>query len=852
MSINKSIAQHRLSLLTGSSLAALCLMAAVAALAPTTARAANECGDPAANPGADSFTCSGEQASVTYVTDGDLNLNLDDDLSITEGGLSITGSGTDAITVFPGATIEGTDVSIVSTTGAGLTLLHSGTTDTFISLWDSDEGDGLLSLSGVTQGASLTNTGGGGLYFAFYGPISASAGNGVEASGLSRLDIQLFAPVTASGVGVLATTEGPITMVIDDVSASTGIQAVTTGSGSAYIVVNGDVAGSDTGILFDAAGEVELILSADGSVTGEAGGAVRVTGGTGPVKITNAGEIDGQLLIAGEGVSTIVNNGVWRTTGANLLSEGQAVLSGAGVIVTNTDGAATSLDFGAAGEFNPGGTLAVGAGGEAAATLSLLGLGSWTNSATVLFGANADLSASDGVTNDRIVASGADFEGAASVQGRALGTLVMDVQFAGQADCAAAVTADCLDLSGGGTSGLTSILVNPVGGGAGGSAPIVLVDLGGGEGAQGDFELDPLSPGYRAPPPGEAATTATIDGGLFRYALRYLEDSGQHALVGFPDVEVGEMGLIGDAALAAWDLSAGQWLQRQADLRDTIGENAPDHAMGAWIKVANNKVDYTLIQHVTAFGTEYGYNTSYAQDTKTVLGGVDLLNTMGAGQGWVVGVMGSKTTSDLDFRTSPTAVSLEGHSLGAYASMAGRLWYLDALVNSTTFDLEYDSGPLMDTGEVASLGVQLEGGFRFLLADGFAFAEPLVAWSHVTTEFPDLNFSGVEVLLDENTTSRGALGLRIGGRLPLQSWTAAISGTGRVWDEFEGADHVTLISDGPDAGLITDTSELLGDIGGQIGVFSNDLRFSASVDVAHRFKQDYSSTDLSLSLRYWF
>lgn len=852
MSINTAAAKRRLSLLTGSSLAALCLMAAAAAaLTPSAAQAANECGDPAANPGADSFTCSGEQTSVTYVADGDLTLNLDDDLSITEGGLSVSATGTEAVTIFPGATIDGPDLSIVSTTGAGVSILHAGTADTVVSLWDSDTGDGPLAIGGVTQGVSLTNTGGGAMYFYFGGEaITASAGNGIEATGLSRLDIQTAGTVTGSDVGIMATTSGMITMSLNDVTAPVAIHAVTTGSEGAFLTINGDINGSDTGILLDPSAAVEIAIVDGASVTGGAGGAVNISGGAGPVTIANGGDLTGQLLIDSDGLTTVTNNGEWRTTGANVLSANQAIVSGSGLFVTNAGGAATSIDFGADGTFSPSGVVAVG--DEAAATLMLEGVGEWANSADVLFGANGDLSGSDGVANDRIVAHGADFEGVVSVQGRPLGTLFMDVSFAGQASCDAAINADCLDLTGGTTSGITAVAVNRVDGGVGGTAPIVLVDLGGGSGAQGDFELSPLSSGYRAPPPGEAASAATIDGGLFRYALRYLEDSGQHALVGFADTEAGEFGLIGDAALVTWDISTSTWLQRQADLRDSIGADAPDHAVGAWLRVANNKIDYTLLQHVDGFGVDYAYNTSYAQETQSLIGGIDLLSTMGEGTGWVVGLTASKTTSDLDFRTSPTAVNLDGHSIGAYASLAGRLYYLDAIVNSTKLDLEYESAPLMQSGEVSSLGVQVEGGFRFLLAEGLAFAEPLVALSHVTTEFPDMNFADVEVMLEENTTSRGAIGLRIGGRLPFETWTAAISGTGRVWQEFEGEDRVTLLSDGPDAELITDTAELLGDIGASVGVFTNDLRLSASFDVTHRFKQDYSSTDLGFSVRYWF
>ena len=90
-------ARRRLSLLASSSLVAATLMAGlggVAALAPTQALAANECGNPSANGGAnDSFTCAGNFATgVTYPsTDGAFNLNLEDGVTIT-GGLSVTGT----------------------------------------------------------------------------------------------------------------------------------------------------------------------------------------------------------------------------------------------------------------------------------------------------------------------------------------------------------------------------------------------------------------------------------------------------------------------------------------------------------------------------------------------------------------------------------------------------------------------------------------------------------------------------------------------------------------------------------------------------------------------------------------
>ncbi len=790
MSSNRT---KRLSLMAGGSLAAAWLLAA-----PTAALAANECGDPA-GPDADSFNCSGTLASVTYVADGDLTLSLDDNLAVTTGGISVTGD--DSMTITAGASVDGTDFSIVSTTGAAIDVANTGPGNTQVFAMDFDPSDGRASISGATHGIRATSTGVGGYLFTYVDGVDVTGAIGIEAS--------------TAGTSILFAT-----------------------------VQSGSVTGSDTAISLTT-DYAEMSVGATGAVTGGTGAAIRVRGGGGTANLTNDGLIVGRLDFDTAGATTFTNNSQWRTSGANVLGAGAVTLNSTGILAAGPG--VSSIDFGTGGAMTTGGRVAVGAGAEGAASLTLTDLDTWTNSGRVLFGVNDDLSGSDGMANDRIAAQGAAFEGAVNIAGRPLGALYMDVNFAAQPDCSAAVGADCLDLDGGSTSGLTAIVLRRGGTSPGGTAPVVLVDLGSGTGAQGDFILSEFSDGYRR---GQEGAPDTVEAGLFRYALRYQD--GQHALVGIPDAEIAEFGLVADAALVAWDTATTQAFQRQADFRDALGDDAPQRAPGVWLRAANNKVDYTLLQHYGAFGSSFTYNTSYAQKTQSLVGGVDLLNTLGAGSGFVVGLTAGKTQSELDFQTTTSKVELDGHSLGAYASLYGRGYFLDAIVNTSKLDLEYSSGGLADVGELESFGVQLEGGLRFEMAEGWAFWEPLATFSHVTSEASDLDLSGVIVKFDESTTTRGALGVRVGGRLAFDTMTATITGTGRVWQEFEGEDGVSMLSNGPVVAYATDTGDTLGDVGAGVGVFSNSLRFSAGANVAHRFKQNYSSTDLSVYLRYWF
>lgn len=905
-SFNSGCARKRLSLFAGGSLAAMSILGVSGGvlLAPGVALAANECGDPAANAAtADTFACTGTYASIVYPsTNGNLTLTLTNGPTVTTGGISVTGTGANTVTINRSdATAGAGDPSITNTSGAGIQAT-TGTGQLFLTLTDGDVsgGDAPLAITGTTAGVQLQSGGttGQALNLTFTsGAITATGANGVGVA----------ATTTSVGAGNLVLSLGGA------VSGASGVRATTNGTGALQIqipAVSATVLGGDVVGLNGAA--LQLSPNALGNVLIGAGRTVRATNSSGGVieftninatrtaTVNNSGTIRSNddteagyddlvvLVSAGDGNSNIsssatsaiiqgrvsllntgaatvnIGQGVWRTAGVNTIGAGSSsgsLLSSsgnnganAGIIGTNASGAATSFAFGDGDDlFNMGGTLAVGEGEEAAATLQITGLEIWDNAGRVLFGVDPDLFvgpdrpiASDGVTNDRIVAQGAAFNGTTisspNLSSFNSSIFVMDVDFAAdQLDCSAAVTADCLDLRGGSAAGATPVEVNVVGGGF--AERLVLVDVAGAGTSTADaFTLDPLSDGYR-----EVNGAGAIDSGFFLYTLQFDETAEQYALVAS---EFGARGLavggFSRAATEPWRTATGTWHDRQVDLRDALADGEATGGPAVWVRLAGNFIDESGFRTSDA-GVEY--DISADQRTTALVGGVDLMRAASDNTALVVGLTAGKLDSTADFTTAGSELEMEGHSFGAYASfLTGRL-FLDGIVNRTSLDLTLeDMGQAFETS-ATSTGYQVEGGYRlFQLGDGGVQIEPLAALSYVTTDMDDLAIGPATARFDAKSL-RGALGLRFAGDIALEALTAKFSFTGRLWEEFEGENETTLTAAFADAAIVDEAPGSLADLGVALGLFTLGDRLSANIGYGVKFAEDYQSTDASISFR---
>jgi hypothetical protein len=808
------------ALLSGSSLLTVLVMVGTGAatLTPSAVMAANECAPGTAatlaTPGdngatADTYICNGSYSAITYTTDGVFTLRLQNNATTTTGGVTIVGATGNNITVnrLADSPAASGDPSLTSTSGAALSVTNSGGNIT-ASLTDPSNDwtvDEPMILSGTSAGVLLHNTGGAGTtsFNSNNGTISASAGSGID--------------VTSAGTGNVTVGTGSV------VSASAwGIRA---GSGSGNVTItNGNT-----------------VSSIIGTVTGGTG-AIYVTGGAN-VTITNAARssLNGIVTLNNTGTVNFKNEGIWTWAGASSLGIGDTTLTNNALRRIVTSGAST-LDF-AGGEdiFVNAGALAAGAGPEGASTLTLLGLETWNNSGSVIFGESVSW-LSDGVPNDRIAAAGTLFTGSGD------SLLIMDVDLsADQADCTAAVTADCFDLRGGSTAGSTSVLVNVVSGSQGGVAErVVLVDVAGaGTSGAGHFILSEDSAGYRS-----IGGTGAVEGGLFFYTLDYDATAQQHVLAqsAFGGKAL-ELSRISRAASEPWRTVTSLWHDRQMDLRDAVTKNQTGPA--AWIKLANNDISHKGLDDLHVGTDQLAYNLGARQNTTALVGGVDLMRLHRDDQAVVFGLTAGQVDSTVDYRVGTSKLDLEGYSVGAYASFVSGRLFVDAIVNSTSMDLTHKDGGQGFTSSAKALGYQLETGYRlFQVNEGGAYVEPLAALSYVKTSVDDLHLGPASASFDDGTSLRAGLGLRMAGDWETDLVTARLGVTGRIWRDLDGERTTTLRASFGEADFIDQDVDTLSDIGVAVGLFRPGGNLSANIAYSLKFADDYKSSDASLSVRW--
>lgn len=773
-----------------------------------------------------------------------VNNNAGGVISAQGDGIRAQASGAGAVTVTTAATVTSNTADGIQAASAGGTIVVTNNAAVTASL------NGILTTNSgaatTTVNANANVTSGG---------VPATAAINAGTTGTGLVDVNVANGVTLNGnngSGIrTASNGGAVSVDIGAGGAATVVRGNGTGATSWVLDLNNAAGGTTTVNIASNA----TVRSHDATVTGYDDLAIRGIGGS--VVVNNAGRLNGRVNFAGLTGNVVFNNtsGLsWHTTGASVFSGGADVLNNTatGAIFTNSGGVATSFDFGAGADtFTQAGLLVVGEPAQGAATLTITGLEAWNNSGSIAFGSSATTLAganSDGFINDKIVSTGTTFTGSGNSR------LFMDVNLGAvtQGSCAALTAADCLDLTGGSTAGSTTIRFNDVSGnpfGAFNPTGIVVVDVSGaGATSATNFSLLAGQPYWRAD---LNSADGVLDKGLFFYDLTL--DGKKHLLVGLPDGEAFEFTTMGQAAQAAWYTTTGTWFDRQADLRDQLDET--EAGAGIWMKITGSAADRDLINSYDLFGVTYSFDTSYDQQTIAVVGGIDFVGASTQDGQWVIGGMIGYVDSDVNFDASPTTASMEGLVIGAYGTFVNKGWFVDGVIAGNVMDLDYQAPTLaaapnnIFASEVNSWGGQVEGGYSFALG-GTGFFEPLASLSYVQTEIDAIDVPGAIIDWDDQTSLRGSLGARIGANAAMDTFDAKFSVTGRIWNEFEGENELTIHSAGPDLGLTDDFSGSFGEISGSVNLFSNKAAFSAFLNAGVKFKDDYQSTDATLGFRW--
>ena len=763
----------------------------------------------------------GINARSTGIGDGGVD-------GVTDGNVTVVNNGAIGVTATP---IAGNGIQAAITQGASAGRIAVTTGSVFsgangVLVTNAGMGTSIVSTTGTVRGGAdgvnLTSLG---AFTVTAGGVVQGGANGVQTNGAAGGSVNVLAAGSVRGLGT---------------SAATSVVDVTSVAGQTTTINNAGLIRSTNATILGAAGDL----------------AVRGTGGS--VTVNNSGRIDGRMDFSalGVGSSVVVNNTSatsWHTTGLTTFSAGNDAVNNTGVGLLATSGA-TTFDFGADTGVAPrdvltnSGKIIVGET-TGASTFSLIGLERFNTSGLILLG-SVDGATTDGETNDRLVMSGSG--GGTAFVGSTGSVLALDASLGSvaQASCAAAVVADCVSLPGGAVTGLTLIRVNNTNTGPGGmNSGIVLVDATGGTIGAGSLVLDPTSAGYTV-----RGGAGAIDTGLFFYTLAP-QGASQLALVSAPDSEAFEFVSLEQAASQTWYTATGVWFDRQADMRAGFEANGQSGS-GIWMKIVGGKSERDVAQTYTGAGGPFTFDTSYEQNTVALIGGLDLVRGGGAGSAWVFGVNVGYVDSDVDFSTSQTLASLEGGVFGLYGSYVHGGLFLDGTIGGLKLSVDYSAPSLAGggsnepaTGELTSLGGQIEGGWRFPLGQN-AFIEPVAGVSYVSTTIDDLAVRGGVVSFDDAASLRGNIGARIGTVAEMDTMKVQFTAIGRVWNEFDGDGQTTLVNSGP-AFVVTDRFDgMFTEVGGGINVFSHDERLSAFVNASYRWNDEWTDASVSLGARY--
>jgi outer membrane autotransporter protein len=243
----------------------------------------------------------------------------------------------------------------------------------------------------------------------------------------------------------------------------------------------------------------------------------------------------------------------------------------------------------------------------------------------------------------------------------------------------------------------------------------------------------------------------------------------------------------------------------------------------------------------------------YDQDTYGFIAGVDFGKTTGD-SAFVIGALGGYVTSKLSFNGSGNSAEYKGGTVGVYATYLNQGFFIDGLFKADFLDLDYDASSLGESdlsSDVTNLGFTIDTGYRIAWTPT-AWWEPVATISYVNTEIDDLN--GIEdttVNFEDGQSLRGALGLRVGGRVydAANYWVEA-SATGRFWYEFDGDNRVIIDNPGDDFAAVDNFDGGFGEFTGSLNWFGKENGWNTFLNGSVLFNDEYTGGSGKVGVRY--
>jgi hypothetical protein len=106
------------------------------------------------------------------------------------------------------------------------------------------------------------------------------------------------------------------------------------------------------------------------------------------------------------------------------------------------------------------------------------------------------------------------------------------------------------------------------------------------------------------------------------------------------------------------------------------------------------------------------------------------------------------------------------------------------------------------------------------------------------------------VKFDDTTSLRASVGVRVGASTSNDDYKLKVNLTGRLWNEFDGNNHVQISSGGPTLQLGDDFGGGFAEVSGGANIFSANGNLSAFLNGGVKFRSDYHETGITAGFRY--
>ncbi|HTJ58473.1 MAG TPA: autotransporter outer membrane beta-barrel domain-containing protein [Devosiaceae bacterium] len=272
-----------------------------------------------------------------------------------------------------------------------------------------------------------------------------------------------------------------------------------------------------------------------------------------------------------------------------------------------------------------------------------------------------------------------------------------------------------------------------------------------------------------------------------------------------------------------------------------------------WGKISGSITNQdTTVNQTMAGGPPVTIDTSFVQNTFSLLGGVDFTPMDGSNGGLRLGVFAGYLNSNLGFTSYDASSTYSGGTVGGYAAYNNDGFYVDGEVKADLLNLTY-TAPLgtgfSTSGLATNIGVLGNTGYRLQM--GNSFIEPIGSLAYINTTLQDFSDSGDTVDFSNGQSLQAGAGVRVGTALATgDETTTELSLLGKVWNEFEPANEVTLTDSAQNSTTFTDSiSGVFGEVAATATTYSNDRGFSGFVSVSDKFNDSFNTVTGKAGLR---